>query len=196
LEESKAVTADNLEKVKILQNQLSSLSSLSREEMRDVRSKIDECLAAVDLRAREHENEIEKYKREIAERQAQYNKHLEVLAVQFRTEKQRLEQQLAAVLARGQNMQKILKQISHHHNTQLKMALQDNEKMKSVIYEARARETVSTIPKEESQPSAFETRRIEQEIAMVNSEITELEQENKNLHNELKKVRTNKTLKA
>lgn len=191
-QQSKSIALQNAQRIQFLEAQLSELSSVAREELRDVRSKIDECLSAVDIREREHANEIERYEREIAEREQQYNTHLDVLAEQFRNEKQRLDQQQRTAVEKAENMQRVLKQLEKHHELQMQTTLKDNERMKSTIYQAMTKDdqTFGDTKAYASQIHAtqYASRQVEHEIAAVNNEIAELQAENKGLQEELRRL--------
>lgn len=192
--QSKSIALQNAQRIQFLQAQLSELSSVTREELRDVRTKIDECLAAVELREREHKAEIDKYEKEIVQREERYNTHLECLALQFKNERQRLNQQYQATVEKGDNLQRLLKQLERHHDMQMQTTLKDNERMKNTIYQAKTRDdqqftdTRSYITQIQSTQHA--TRQIEQEIGVVNQEIAELQAENKELQEQLKRLTT------
>jgi hypothetical protein len=143
-QQSKNASLQNAQRIQTLETQLSELSSITREELRDVRAKIDECLSAVDLRELEHRNEIEKYEREIAQREEQYNTHLQVLAEQFQNEKQRLEQQLAAANSKGENLRTVLAQLQEHQEMQIETTRKENERMKSTIHQSKP-EMISSV---------------------------------------------------
>jgi SMC interacting uncharacterized protein involved in chromosome segregation len=149
-------------------------------------------LAAVDLREREHRNEVQRYENEIAEREQQYKTHMVVLAEQFQCEKQRLEQAVGAASAKAENLQRILKQLEKHHEKQLKSTLHDVEKMKTFMYQSNTREVeqqnqtrqyVSTMNQLQR-----ECTQTEQELGLIEAEIKELRDENRDLKLEFQKL--------
>jgi regulator of replication initiation timing len=192
LQQSKAASLDNQKRMQQLEDQLSELGAVRREELREVRVKVEECLSAVDLRDRDHRNEIETYQRELAEREQQYTAHWEILGEQFENEKARLEQQLAAAVAKGENLRRILAQLQKHHEMQIETTRRDNERMKATIYQAKSRDDESFADTKsyvaQLQTKQQQCRQTEQEIALVNSEIAELTEENKELQGELQRL--------
>jgi chromosome segregation ATPase len=196
-QQSKSVSVQNAQRIQYLEAQLSEISSIAREELREVRIKIDECLSSVDLREREHKNEIEKYEREIAQREEQYNVHLQVMTEQFQNEILRLEQQLAASTSKGENLQRVLKQLEKHHQIQIETTRRDNERMKSTIYQAKSRDDQLFVDTRsyvsQIQTNQHDCRQLEQEIALVNNEISELQSENRELQAELQRLDGKKT---
>lgn len=191
-QQSKTISLQNKQRMQELDQQLSELSAITREELRDVRAKIDECFIAVDVRDREHQNEIERYQREIKQREEKYNAHLAALSEQYDNEKQRLDMQLKALTAKKTNLEKVLAQIEKHHETQLQTALKDIERMKSTIYQSQARDdqTLNDTRNYISQVQSMQRdcRHAEQELTLINNEIKELTEENKLLQNELKRL--------
>jgi chromosome segregation ATPase len=59
---------DNAEQISRLEGQISELTALTREELRDARAKIDECVAAVDLRRQSHAAELKRLDEEAEQR--------------------------------------------------------------------------------------------------------------------------------
>lgn len=191
-QQSKTISLQNAQRIHELEQQLSELAAITREELRDVRGKIDECFIAVDVREREHKNEIDRYQREIKQREEKYNTHLAALAEQYDNEKQRLDFQLKAITSKKANLEKVLAQLEKHHETQLQTTLKDIERMKSTIYQSQARDdqTLNDAKSYISQIQAMQRdcRHADQEITLINNEIKELTEENKQLQNELKRL--------
>ena len=192
--QSKTRAMQSAQRIQFLQTQLSELSTVTREELRDVRAKIDECLASVELREREHRAEIEKYEKEIASREERYNTHLECLTQQFNNERQRLNQQYEAAVEKCDSLQRILSQLERHHESRLQATLQDNERMKSTIYQAKSREDESFTDTRsyisQIQSTQHEVRQVQKDLAVVNQEIADLQSENHQLQEELKRLQT------
>ncbi|OHT12922.1 kinetoplast-associated protein [Tritrichomonas foetus] len=191
-QQSKNVSLQNSQRIQYLEAQLSEIVSVTREEMRDIRAKIEECLAAIDIRNKEHANEITRYEHELAEREAQYNEHLEVLHEQFACEKQRVEQSVNESAKNTEKMQKILKQLEKQHEHQLQTTLKDVEKMKHSIYQARNREDMQMNETKtfisQAQGIQRECQQTEKEIAIVENELRELKDENQELRAELSQL--------
>jgi chromosome segregation ATPase len=188
-QQSKAVSLENHKRIQQLEDQLLELGASRREELREVRAKVEECLSAVDVRERDHRIEIERYQRELAEREQQYTAHWDILREQFESEKARLEQQLEVATTKDRNLRKILAQLQKHHEMQMETTRRDNERMKAAIYQAKSRDDDNVADTKsyvaQLQAKQQQCRQIKKEIAMVNSEIAELAQENKELQAEL-----------
>jgi ElaB/YqjD/DUF883 family membrane-anchored ribosome-binding protein len=191
LMQSRNTAIRNRRRIHELEDELAELGSLAREELREVRSKVDECLNALELRDREHQSEIQKYEREIADRDAHHSAHLQTLAKQFQDEKQRLGRQLAAATAKGESLRKVLSQLRKHHEVQVETTRRDHERMKSTILRAKTQDEQSSLDAKsfvsQTQTGQISCRRVEQDIALVNDEITELQEENRDLEIELQR---------
>ena len=179
----------NAEEISALENQISELTSITREELRDSRAKIDETLAAIELRRVSHEAELKRLDEEITQRKESYDQHIEAIKQQYANERQTVEQSIASANAKAENTEKIIKQLERHHEAQLNQVLGDIETMrrstgmsgskpKQSIEEMRA-----TI--RDNQKIADECRGLDDEIRMVNEEIRSLEEENRDLKQEL-----------
>jgi chromosome segregation ATPase len=192
LMQSKNTAIENRRRIQELEDQLAELGATAREELRVVRAKVDECLTAVELRDREHQSEIQKYEREATDRDEQYNAHLQVLAEQFQSERQRVERQLAAAMAKGDNVRKVLAQLHRHHEVQIETTRRDNERMKSTILQSKTRDEQLSVNTKSfvsrAQTTQNSCRRVEQDIALVNDEIKELQEENRELEMELRRL--------
>ncbi|OHS93854.1 kinetoplast-associated protein [Tritrichomonas foetus] len=189
-QQSKALSLQNAKRIAELDSQLSELAAVTREELREVKTKRDECFVAVQVRETEHANEIDKYRRELSQREEKYNNHLSILDEQYENEKKRYEQHLKALNSKKTNLERVLAQIEKHHEAQLQTTLNDIERMKSTIYQSQARDDKSIMESKsyvtQVQTIQRDCRHLEQEISLVNSEIDELKEENKLLQNELR----------
>jgi hypothetical protein len=199
-QQGKSASLQNAQRIQELENQLSELASITREELRDVRAKIDECLASIDVRELEHRSEIEKYQREFAQREEQYNAHLEILAEQFQQEKQRLEQQFTAASSKGENLRRVRAQLQKHHDMQIATTRKDNERMKLSIYQAKARDDQQFVNTKGYVSQIQNIQRtcgeLEQELQLVNKEISELQDESRELQSELQGLDMGSTSRA
>ena len=188
---SKTATLMNSKRIDYLESQLSEIASVSREEVRDIKAKIEECLAAIAVRENEHKAEIAKYKKELEEREKKYNEHLEILQTQCNTEKSRYQNQINATNENIQNLSRVLKQLEKHHESQLKSTLRDLERMKTTIYATKTRketspdEAIATV--KETNTLSNKCMQMQQEIAVIESELNELNDENRELKAQLKK---------
>ncbi|EAX85668.1 hypothetical protein TVAG_593050 [Trichomonas vaginalis G3] len=179
----------NTQRIEYLESQLSEITSLSREEIRDIRGKVEECLATITVRQKEYEAQIAKCKKELKERETKYNDHIEALTNQYNTEKARYQNQINAVNENIQNLTRVIKQMETHHEQQLRSTMKDLERMKTTIYASRSMRTTS---RDETITNARETMSIQnqcmqmkQEIAVIKEEIDELNAENDELRSQL-----------
>ena len=193
-QQSKNASLQNSQRLQLLEAQVGEITAISREELRDIKSKINDCLAAVDIRRKEHKVEEDRYDHEIEEREHKYNSHLDMLREQYATERARLEQAVAASQKRNESIQKILRQIERQNTKQLQTTLKDTERMKSSIYQTIAREQddqgATRALFSQVQTLQRECHQTEQEIAMVEKETQELFAENRALKTELAKLDT------
>ena len=160
--------------------------------MRDARAKIDECVAAVELRRQGNAAELKRLDDEARDRKERYDAHLNALREEYELERSTIEQQIAAANARAENTERIIQRLEQHHEAQLTEVLGDIETMRrscgspnaqSLQYQERMRATIR-----ESQRLSEEFRNIEQESAMIDREINELESENRELKHELARL--------
>lgn len=189
LEESKIANAENAQKIQVLENQISEVQAMSREELRDIRAKIEECLATVELRQKEHENELKRYEKEIEDRNETYKLHISALKDQLNNEQERLNQEINAVDNKISAMEKILAQLENHHQKQVEATTQGIEKMKLTISNLKTRgdQTIETIRTTTAQTttSTREMKQLQEEIKLLDKEIIEIQNENADLKAEL-----------
>lgn len=181
-----------------LERQISELTAITREEMRDARAKIDECVAAVELRRENHAAELKRLQNEADQRNEKYSAHLQALRQQFELEKATLQQNIDAINKRSDNTESIINQLGKHQDTQLSIVNNDIETMKKSLSESplntkknfnSARNSIR-----ESQRIAIECRNIDEEVKLIDNEINQLEGENKSLRKELKRLSSLYTL--
>ena len=189
--DARSKSYQNNSRIDSLNAQLAEIDALSRDEVREVRSKIDECLFSVEMREREHKNEIEKYDREIETNERLFKEQYQTLQKEFETEKGRLNTQLNAISAKIHDLNRALKKLQKHHENQIQIAEQDINKMKSSITAAQEREN-STITETKNQTTQLKAlqrdyRNSEQELEMLNNEIAAIQNENMQLRHELEK---------
>jgi chromosome segregation ATPase len=182
----------NVEEISRLEEQISELTALTREEIRDARAKIEECVAAVELRRRSYADELGRLEREATERNERYQEHLAVLKQQYDLERATIEQQTQATEARATNTEKIIEKLERHHETQLKEVLGDMETMRRSFRSPskrsqRGAESMRALVRE-SQRLNEECRGAEQEIRVIDQEIEELENENQDLKRESERL--------
>ena len=193
-QQSKNASLMSSQRLQLLEAQVGEITAISREELRDIKAKINDCLAAVEIKRKEHKVEEDRYSHEMEERENKYNSHISMLREQFATEKERLEQSVAAAQKRNENIQKILRQIERQNEKQLQTTLKDTERMKSSIYQTIARETedqgATRAMFSQVQTLQRECQQTQQEIAMVEKETKELLEENRELKGQLAKLNT------
>lgn len=189
---NKSASIQASQRITFLETQLTEITANSREELRDIKSKIDECLASVNVRQKEHKTELTKYEMELNQREEKYNMHVAALEEEFSAKKQRYQNEIDAENANLENLTKILKKIEKHHDKQMQSTLKDVENMKNTIYTAKARgdqafeDTKATVG--QAQNYMAEVREMEQEIAIMEQEINELNEENVQLKSEISKL--------
>jgi len=175
-----------------LENQISEITAITREELRDSRAKIEECIVAIDLRKQAHETELKKLDDEILQRRESYETHILTLKEQFELEKQTAEQMISAANERSESTERIIKQLEKHHESQLEEVLGDIETMRRSTGGNSSRPRASN---EEMKSLIRESYRIQEEIRalddetrIVDQEIFELDHENKELKEELRRL--------
>jgi chromosome segregation ATPase len=183
---------NNAEQISRLEEQISELTALTREELRDARAKIDECVAAVELRRQSHAAELKRLEDEAAQRSERYQAHLSALREQYELERATIEQQIEAAEGRAANTEKIIEKLEQHHQTQLKEVLGDMDTMRRSIGSPAKKnrqnaESMRAIVRE-SQRLADECRGVEEETRVIDAEIEELENENRDLRQELTRL--------
>ncbi|KAK8838165.1 hypothetical protein M9Y10_035581 [Tritrichomonas musculus] len=188
---SQKTVADQIAK---LEEQLSELTSVTREELRDSRAKIDECVAAIELRRQSQAAEIRRLEDEIKQRQERYANHISAVKEQYQLERQTLEQSIEVTSARGTNTEKIISQLEQHHEAQLNEVLSDIESMRKSIDNSgnKANSNAASVRSviREIQKLTEEKSAIIEETKMIESEIQELDEENEKLRSELNILRT------
>lgn len=183
LAESKAVTMTNEQKIQYLENQLGELTSLAREELKEIRTKINETVSAYNIRQKEHQNEIAHYENEIKVRSASYDMHIEALTQQFESEKAKYTTAIETSDKKYSALQRVLKQIDKQHEKQLSVAIHDNEKMKTTIYSIKTRDAAKM---ESTMTEITHSHVLEQQCQQVQNDITIIEQDIKELLSENK----------
>ena len=166
-------------------------ATVTREEERDVKAKINECLATIDLRKREHEALLAKAQGELSDRKEKYELHVKQLEQQHESEKKRLQLSIQAETEKIDNLQKVIRKMEQQHTRNLQDSLREIERMKTTLYQSRKEddgleETRSTVT--QLQDIQKRQRQTEQEIAIVDQEIAELSEENDRLRVELAKL--------
>lgn len=192
LQQTMEASVMNQQRNKYLQDQIREITTVTREEVRDVRQKIDECLLTIDMREKENFREEEKALAELNARQEKYDSHVEAMKAQFATERLMLQQSIESATQKLEQLNKIHKKIEKHHEKQLTATLKDITAMKASLYQAKTREEgYRTMAKNLSfQKQEIDKKRRSKlrEIALLDDEITELSTENKELTEELMRL--------
>ena len=191
LEESRTTSTSNDQKIRYLESQLSELNSLTRDEIRTIRSKIEETVAAYDMRTKDHQIEIDRYENEIEARNEKYETHLEALQQQFNNEKAKYETAIDTSERKYNRLQKVMKSLEKQHEKQLSMAIKDNEKMRTTIYTLRTRENPDLEFTRTFMTQAHiqeqQIQQMENDLKFAEEEIKELTLENKDLEQQISK---------
>lgn len=190
-QEAKNASIMNNQRISLLESQISEITSITREEERDIKAKINECLASIDLRKREHEALVTKAQNELSDRKEKYEMHIKQLEQQHESEKKRLQQAIQSETEKIDNLQKVIRKMEQQHTRNLQDSLREIERMKTTLYQSRKEdegleETRSTVT--QLQDLQKRQRQTEQEIAIVDQEIAELGEENARLRQELAKL--------
>lgn len=177
-----------------LEEQLSELTAVTREELRDSRAKIDECVAAIELRRQSQAAEVRRLEDEIKQRQERYANHIKAVKEQYQLERQTIEQSIEVTSQRGTNTEKIISQLEQHHEAQLSEVLNDIESMQKSIENSgsKANSNAASVRSviREIQQLMEEKSAIIEETKMIENEIQELDEENENLNRELNVLRS------
>ncbi|OHS92766.1 hypothetical protein TRFO_12322 [Tritrichomonas foetus] len=175
-----------------LEAQISELTAITREEMRDARAKIDECVAAVEIRRENHAAELRRLENEANQRSERYAAHIQALKEQFDLEKATLQQSIDSINARSENTENIINQLGKHHEAQLFAVNNDIDTMRKSLSspKTKTRNSLDAVRNSlrESKRLAVECNNIDEEIKMIDNEIFQLEDENKDLRKELKRL--------
>jgi hypothetical protein len=191
-QQTKSASFMNEQRVRLLESRISEITASAREEARDIKLKINECLLSIELREREHAAQIASYEAEGISRQAQYDVHLKQMEEQFTTERKRLEQAITAETAKLKSVKKVAKQLETTQRKWKQLSTQGIEKLRATLRQVRGqsgkgfeqtRESVSRIGQCDRR-----RREVAQEIAVVDQEIAELSDENSALRGQLEKL--------
>lgn len=192
IHQSKKASYLNQQRIKVLENQISEITAITREEARDIKTKIEECLTTIELRGKEHENEISRYQREIEEREAKYADHIQNMLEQYAIENKRMESAIQCANSQAESLPKLLKQMEKQNDSHYQTSMKDLEKVKSALYQTQTREEKEQVETRNSvtqvQLIQKNQRKIQQEIDQLEIEINELNTENEQLRIELMRL--------
>jgi hypothetical protein len=191
-EQSKGVSIMNEQRINRLENQITEMTAVTREEIRDIKAKIKEVLFSLELRQREHAVDIANLEREAAAQQAKYDIHLRELDNEHASEKLRLEQNIAAETAKIENAHRLIEQIEENQRNCVQRSRQDIERMKATLshYRAESERGLEQTRSFVSRATSFDRKKrdLDREISMIEQEIAELQEENGELRTELGKL--------
>lgn len=192
IQQSKRASYLNQQRIKLLETQISEITAVTREEARDIKTKIEECLTSIELRGREHENEISEYQREIEDREAKYAEHIQNVLEQYAIENKQMESAIACASSQADSLPRLLKQMEKQNDSHYQTSMKDLEKVKSTLYQSQTREEKEQTETRNSvtqvQIIQKNQRKVEQEMAQLDAEINELNTENEQLRIELNRL--------
>jgi hypothetical protein len=191
-QQSKGLSVQNGERIRLLEAQISEISAATREEARDVKTKINECLASIEVRQRQHQLELAGYESEEKRRQPAHALHLKQTEHEAEAEKKRLEQAVVGEKAKSENLKKLVKQFEATQKRSIQTGHADIQKLKGLVaqYKSQSLKGLDQTRDSVSRTGQFErrTRQVKQEILVVEQEIAELEAENADLRTQLAKL--------
>jgi hypothetical protein len=188
--ESENEQKKNTEEITALENQISELTSITREEMRDSRAKIDETLAAIEIRRVSHQAELKRLDEELFQRKESYDQHLESIKLQYENERNAAEQSIQSAIKKAENTESIYKQLEEHHKAQLAQVLSDIDSMRKYTGStSNPKQSVEEMKQSlrDNQSIRDEIKSLEDELKMVNEECRRLEDENRDLKLDLQR---------
>ena len=181
-------------KIAELETQISELTSLTREEIRSTKAKIDECAATIELRKSEHAANVQKLQSEASRLTGSYKARIEALKQQYLAEEEKIQSEIDSQLARVARTENLIDQIGRHHEVQLLSVNQDIQTIKEAIqyvdqglrhsYDSNVRNTIR-----ETQRLLYEIQKMDEESSIVDEELLKLEKENRQLNKEIKRMR-------
>jgi hypothetical protein len=102
-------------------------------------------------------------------------------------------------MTKAENLRRVLAQLQKHHEMQLETTRRDNERMKLTILQSKTMEEQFVDTKSymiQAQTIQNSCRRVDQDIALVNGEINDLQEENSDLERELQRLAPNTARKT
>ena len=194
--EARLIDADHksrADEVADLEAQLSELAALNREELRDARAKVEECVAAVSLRAQTNAEELARLEDEASARKETYDAHVNALREEYRQARGAVEREIAVVNGRAEGTRRITETLERRHETRLAQVAGDAETLRRTaaaptaqmeVQRARAREAMR-----EAERLWEECKNMEMETSEIDREIRELRMENEELRREISRFR-------
>lgn len=196
IQQEKTTSMLNSIKIDRLNQELTDLTALSRTELRDIRMKVDECFVTADIHQKDHENEMRRLIDELENREKAFSYHYTTVVESYEAEKQKLTEQLQQTSQKISELRKSFKNMQTQHEFQEKQLHDDIQKLKSsVSISTKGRDQSSTMIQSsvlKQQHFQREIKQIENDIAMVDKEIQEVQIENAQLKLEMKRIETRK----
>lgn len=196
MQQEKTTSMLNSIKIDRLNQELTDLTALSRTELRDIKMKVDECFVSADIHQKDHENEMRRLIDELESREKVFTHHYTTVVESYEAEKQKLTEQLQQTSQKISELRKSFKNMQTQHEFQEKQLADDIQKLKSsVSISTKGRDQSSTMIQSsvlKQQHFQREIKQIENDIAMVDKEIQEVQIENAQLKQEMKRIETRK----
>jgi hypothetical protein len=171
-----------------LEQRISEITAITREEMREARAQIEESVVAVETRRQQNAAETARLEAERDSRDEKYDAVLSALQEQYDATKASLEQAIEATHQRTINTQRMIEQLSEHHQSQLTVVMDDMLMVKKTSIESKMQDAPLREILRQTEALREEKRAIVDELALVRREITDLDDENAILKRELAKL--------
>lgn len=196
MQQEKTNSMLNSLKIDKLSQELSDLTSLSRTELRDVKIKVDECFVTAEIQQKDHENEMRRLTDELESREKLFSRHYATVVQSYEAEKQRLSEQLQQSTQKIAELRKSYKNMTTQNEQQEKQLYNDIQKLKSSLsVSIKGRDQASSMIQSnvlKQQHFQREIKQIENDIAMVDKEIQEIQVENAQLKIEMNRIDSRK----
>lgn len=196
MQQEKTNSMLNSLKIDKLSQELFDLTSLSRTELRDVKIKVDECFVTAEIQQKDHENEMRRLTNELESREKLFSRHYATVVQSYEAEKQRLSEQLQQSTQKIAELRKSYKNMTTQNEQQEKQLYNDIQKLKSSLsVSIKGRDQASSMIQSnvlKQQHFQREIKQIENDIAMVDKEIQEIQVENAQLKIEMNRIDSRK----
>lgn len=180
--------------IEIINAEISEVAASRNEELQRARIKLDETSATFATRQREQAAKMDRYKDEIAKREAQYGEQAKALEIQKQMEHDQLENELKAMNEKLQGLQHLYSKIEKRNNRELQITQQDIERMNEAIEQMKQREE-EQIEEAKEQISQYQDAQhdniaIEQQIEAIRQEIARIKRDNVEMRKERQRLDT------
>lgn len=191
-EQSMKATQEHDKRIKYLQEQISNVITQSRSEVRDIRAKINETLSTIEMRELEHQISLHKLEDEMKEREKCYNDHLNALNSEYSSAKKHIERSMESAVYQAQAAVSVQKRLERFHEKQLQISRTDKEKLRATLGQTKSMSNITLQQTSDIASRIQEVRRhneeTERDDMILLDQINELENENKQLEVELKRL--------